>query len=118
VSLLVLDPPLDALRERIARRFDTMMAAGLLDETRTLRARFGNGARGLGALGYRQMGEHLDGRSALDEAVAAAKAATVGYARRQRTWFRKESSTWRAETAPDPGSVVRWWREAVSSGGP
>jgi tRNA dimethylallyltransferase len=111
VSMLVLDPPLEVLRERISRRFDGMMAAGLLAETRDLRARFGNDARGLGALGYRQMGEFLDGRATLEEAVAAAKAATVGYARRQRTWFRKESATWRAETVPRPEAVVGWWRD-------
>ena len=118
VSMLVLDPPLDQLRDRIGRRFDKMMAAGLLDETRDLRARFGNDARGLGALGYRQMGEHLDGRATLKEAVVTAKAATVGYARRQRTWFRKETGAWRAQTVPDAESVVRWWQEGIASGSP
>lgn len=112
VATLVLDPPLAALRERIARRFDEMMAGGLLAETRALRARFGAGARALGALGYKQLGEHLDGTLTLDQAVAAAKAATAAYARRQRTWFRKEGGAWRAETTPAPEEVVRWWRAA------
>lgn len=118
VALLILDPPLDLLRERIARRFDEMMDAGLLEETRGLRRTFGSDARGLGALGYRQLGDHLDGLISLPEAVAAAKAATVAYARRQRTWFRGEAkegrarrgvSVWRAETTPDAAAVVRFW---------
>ena len=109
-ATLILDPPLDVLRDRIARRFDAMMAAGFLDETRRLRAQYGPDARALQALGYKQLGEHLDGLLTLDEAVAAAKAATVAYARRQRTWFRKESDAWRVETTPDPDTVVRWWK--------
>lgn len=111
VATLVLDPPLAELRGRIARRFDAMMAAGLLAETRDLRARFGSDARALGALGYKQLGEHLDGRLTLDEAVAAAKAATAAYARRQRTWFRKEEGAWRVEAAPDPEALVQWWKQ-------
>src|SRR6185503_2517013 len=118
-STLVLYPPLALLRERIGRRFDGMMASGLLEETRDLRARFGGEARALGALGYKQMVEHLEGVLTLDQAVAAAKAATVAYARRQRNWFRKEAGAWRveSESEPDVGSVVRWWRGgAVVSG--
>jgi tRNA dimethylallyltransferase len=109
-ATLVLDPPTDVLRERIANRVDEMMAAGFLEETRDLRARFGGGARALSALGYEQLGEHLDGLSTLEEAVAAVKVATMGYARRQRTWFRKEPDAWRAEANPDVDAVVRWWR--------
>ena len=109
-ATLVVDPPLSLLREKIAARFDAMMAAGLLEETRQLRARYGRGARPLQALGYKQMGDHLDGLLALPDAIAAAKTATVDYARRQRTWFRKERSAWRVEAAPDPAEVVGWWR--------
>lgn len=117
LATVVLDPPLAELRARISRRFDQMMAAGLLAETRDLRARFGPEARAFGALGYRQMGDHLDGRLTLDEAVAAAKAATAAYARRQRTWFRKEEGAWRVETAPEPEAVAQWWRGAVAGDG-
>jgi tRNA dimethylallyltransferase len=106
---LVLDPPLDLLRERIARRFDAMMASDLLGEARNLRTRFGNDARPLHSLGYKQLGEHLDGTVTLEEAVAAAKSATVAYARRQRTWFRKETNAWRAEATPDVDAVLTWW---------
>lgn len=115
---LVLDPPLDMLRDRIARRFDAMIAAGLPEEVRGLRERFGSDARALQALGYRQLGEHLDGLLTLDEAVAVAKAATSAYARRQRTWFRKEADAWRVDTGPAPGDVVNWWKQAWSGAAP
>jgi len=112
IRALVLDPPQSELRARIGARVDQMMAAGFLEETRRLRAAYGAGARPLhAALGYRQLGEHLDGRLTLDEAVAATKAATVGYARRQRTWFRKHPpGAWRVASAPAVADVVRWWQ--------
>lgn len=109
-ATLVLDPPLDELRSRIDRRFEEMLAAGLLDETRALRASFGAGARPLQALGYRQMGDFLDGRCSWTDAVAAAKSATVAYARRQRTFFKKQpAAAWRCRDLPDPDAVLSWW---------
>lgn len=116
-AMLVLDPPLETLRERIGRRFDEMVAAGLVDEVRGLRRRYGNDARALQALGYRQVGEHLDGLLALEEAVAVAKAATSAYARRQRTWFRKDTDAWRADAVPEAADVARWWKGPGADGG-
>jgi tRNA dimethylallyltransferase len=109
-AVLILDPPLEVLRQRIGPRFDAMIGSGLLDEVLSLRARFGRDARALQALGYRQVGEHLDGLLTLEEAVAVAKAATSAYARRQRTWFRKDRDAWRAEVSPSPAQVIDWWR--------
>jgi tRNA dimethylallyltransferase len=109
-AVLVLDPPLDQLRVDIARRFDAMMEAGLLDETRALRAAFGTSVRPLQSLGYSQMGDFLDGRATLPEAVAAAKSATATYARRQRTFFRKQAGARRAVDVPAAEDVLAWWR--------
>ena len=110
-ATVVIDPPLGDLRPRIDRRFDAMIAGGLLEEVRALRAAFGVDARPLQALGYRQMGDFLDGRCSFDEAVAAAKAATAAYARRQRTFFKKQpAAAWRASALPGPEEVLVWWR--------
>ncbi|HEX2660506.1 MAG TPA: tRNA dimethylallyltransferase, partial [Polyangia bacterium] len=109
-AVLVLDPPLERLRVDIARRFDAMMEAGLLEETRALRAAFGTDARALQSLGYSQMGDFLDGRATLPDAVAAAKTATATYARRQRTFFRKQVGARRAVELPPPEDVLGWWK--------
>lgn len=115
---VVLDPSLDQLRPAIARRFDGMMAAGLLDETRALRAAWGAEARPLQALGYKQMGELLEGAITEEAAIAAAKAATVGYARRQRTFFRKfPAAAWRPPALPSAEELLIWWRHGGRSGG-
>ncbi|MEW6166633.1 MAG: tRNA (adenosine(37)-N6)-dimethylallyltransferase MiaA [Pseudomonadota bacterium] len=80
------------LHERIAQRFDAMMAQGLLEEVRSLRARGDLRADlpSMRAVGYRQLWAHLDGRLTLPEAVARAVAATRQYAKRQLTWLRME----------------------------
>jgi tRNA dimethylallyltransferase len=109
VFAVVLDPPLPALRARIEARVDDMMAAGLLDEVTRLRGAGYAAARALGGLGYKQLGAHLDGGPSLADAVLETKRATAAYARRQRTWFRKEDAAMRVAAPPaaaDLGAAV------------
>ena len=99
-ALLVgLDPPRDALYARIDARVQAMMAAGWPGEVRHLVARFGPGARALGALGYRTLVAHVAGRVPLESAVAVIQRETRNFARRQRTWFRKMDVRW--ATSPE-----------------
>jgi tRNA dimethylallyltransferase len=75
-----------------------MIAAGFLDEVRALRAAgYGPALKPLQALGYKQLGAVLDGTAPLADAVAETIAATCAYARRQRTWFRKQDAALRFE---------------------
>ena len=94
---VLLDFDLAYLRPRIAARVERMLAAGFLDEVRALRAAGFGGARSMQALGYKQLGQHLDGLLSLEDTVAAIKSATAAYARRQRTWFRREEIHLRAQ---------------------
>jgi tRNA dimethylallyltransferase len=86
--LVGLAPPRDELYRRIDARFEAMLAAGLLDEVRRTIDRYGPDVRALGALGYRQLRDHLLGRLPLDEAVRLAQRDTRHFARRQLNWFR------------------------------
>ncbi|WP_373871100.1 tRNA (adenosine(37)-N6)-dimethylallyltransferase MiaA [Actinoplanes philippinensis] len=88
------------LDERIALRVDLMWAAGLVDEVRGLTG-IRDGRTASRALGYQQALAQIDGE--LTE--AAAKADTVQgtrrFVRRQRSWFRRDSSiTWLDAAAP------------------
>ena len=86
---LAVDP--DVLRERIDRRVNGMFDAGLVDEVgRLLQAGFRDGITAPQAIGYKEVVEALDGRTTLDEARESIKTATRRYAKRQRTWFRKD----------------------------
>ncbi len=91
VLKLVLAPADRAvLHERITRRFDLMLAAGFLDEVRSLKAdpRLHPDLPSMRAVGYRQAWRHLDGLTDAagfrDEAIAA----TRQLAKRQLTWLR------------------------------
>ena len=88
--LISLEPRVRAwLHERIAQRFDAMLAAGLVDEVRRLRAR-GDLHAGLPAMrcvGYRQAWDALD-RNDLTPLRDTGTAATRQLAKRQLTWLR------------------------------
>jgi tRNA dimethylallyltransferase len=80
-----------ALYERIDARVDAMMAAGLLDEVRRLRAAgYGREAPSMSGLGYRQLAAYLAGETGLEAAVERVKFETHRFARQQATWFRRD----------------------------
>lgn len=78
------------LHAAIARRFDAMLAAGLVDEVRELRRRFPLRADmpSMRAVGYRQVFDHLEGRTDRASLRDRGVAATRQLARRQLTWLR------------------------------
>jgi tRNA dimethylallyltransferase len=82
----------EVLYQRINARFEDMMAAGLLDEVRALRARgdLDPDLPSLRAVGYRQLWSHLAGECSLEDATAAARQATRNLAKRQLTWLRAD----------------------------
>ena len=90
VSLAVLEPPLELLRPRIEQRCGQMFANGLVEEVRRLLARPAPPATALQAIGYKEVAEALRGEATLDEAQGAVEVATVRYAKRQLTCFRRQ----------------------------
>lgn len=90
-SLISLEPQDRAwLHERIAQRFDAMLAAGFLDEVRALRARGDLHADlpSMRCVGYRQAWEALDEVFPVGELRDRGIAATRQLAKRQITWLR------------------------------
>jgi tRNA dimethylallyltransferase len=97
-TLIALEPRSRAwLHERIALRFDTMLARGLLDEVRALRARgdLHAGTPSMRCVGYRQAWAALDERLTGDALTRLVRergiAATRQLAKRQLTWLRNMS---------------------------
>lgn len=91
VLRLVLAPAdRSVLHERIARRFDQMLAEGFLDEVRRLRAdpRLHPDLPSMRAVGYRQAWAHLEGHTDAPTFREQAIAATRQLAKRQLTWLR------------------------------
>jgi tRNA dimethylallyltransferase len=78
------------LHAAIARRFDTMLATGLVDELRSLRRRYALSPEmpSMRCVGYRQAWEYLDGRIDAQSLRTRGIAATRQLAKRQFTWLR------------------------------
>jgi len=79
------------LYDLINRRSESMIRAGLLDEVRGLMERgYELDLKPLRSVGYRQMGEVIEGIKGLPEAIAEMKQETRRLAKRQLTWFRSD----------------------------
>ena len=77
------------LWERINRRVDAMLEAGLLDEARALVDAVPPDATALQAIGYKELLPVLRGETPLAAAAEEIKLRTRQYAKRQLTWFRR-----------------------------
>ena len=90
----VLEPDRKALRERIGARTRQIFAAGLVDEVRGLLAGgVTEDAKPFESIGYREALEVLHGQMTEEQAIDATTIATRQYAKRQITWFRRETGT-------------------------
>lgn len=87
---LGLDPERNALYARINARAKKMFDDGLVEETLKLREKYGDAARPLESLGYKQASQLLRGEIDLKLALWATQQAHRNYAKRQLTWFRRE----------------------------
>ena len=85
-----LNPAREALYDRINGRAQRMFESGLVEETKTLLEKYGEEARPLLSLGYKQAVQYLRCELTLEQAIAAAQQAHRNYAKRQMTWFRRE----------------------------
>ncbi len=102
---MLIDSPYDALYigigyqdrqklyDRINKRVDLMLNAGLENEARQMLGKQGLTARQ--AIGHKELQPYIDGNITLDEAVEGLKRETRRYAKRQLTWFRRnENINW------------------------
>ena len=78
------------LYDRINARVDIMLEQGLLEEAKGF-YRENKGKTAIGAIGYKELKPYLDGEMTLEQAVENLKQVTRNYAKRQMTWFKKDS---------------------------
>jgi tRNA dimethylallyltransferase len=105
VLKLGLAPSREKLYERIDARCEQMFANGLLEETAMLREKFGDDCRALTSLGYAQALAVLRGEITREQALAATQQGHRNYAKRQGTWFRRESEMQWLEGFGDDANV-------------
>lgn len=80
----------EELYQRINQRVDQMMQDGLLEEVKELVSKRDKNA--LNTVGYKELFDYLDGRWSLDEAVERIKGNTRRYARKQLTWYKRDTA--------------------------
>ncbi|HWQ50425.1 MAG TPA: tRNA (adenosine(37)-N6)-dimethylallyltransferase MiaA [Terriglobales bacterium] len=83
----------EVLRARCERRVDEMMEKGLLEEVEELLKRPGlRVSTAFQSIGYKELATYFDGILPLERAVEDIKTATKKYAKRQRSWFRRDGA--------------------------
>jgi tRNA dimethylallyltransferase len=82
----------EELKERMTQRVDAMLAAGLEAEVRGLAERYGWDCEALKGVGYSQWKGYFEGVQTLDQTRHEIIKATMGLAKRQRTWFKRNNS--------------------------
>ena len=90
-AYFVLNAPRPLLYERIDRRVDEMLEAGLVEEVQRLKSQgCDRSLVSMQGLGYKEILAYLDGEMSLEEAVYILKRDTRHFAKRQLTWFKRE----------------------------
>ncbi len=91
--LIGLCPERSMLYRQIDNRVDNMLKLGLVAEVESLRADgYGLSTQSQKAIGYAEIHRYLDGITSLDDAVRLIKRNSRRYARRQLSWYRRDSS--------------------------
>ncbi len=99
------DMPRDILYERINRRVDMMIEEGLIEEARSVYPK--RHLNALQTVGYREMFDYFDSKCTLEEAIELIKRNSRRYAKRQLTWFRRDTAIgWYAPS--DVESIVKF----------
>jgi tRNA dimethylallyltransferase len=90
--IIGLQPDRDLLKERIIARVDTMLNQGLEQEVAALSKAYGWDTEGLKGIGYREWRDYFLGSQTLAQTRERIISSTVGLAKRQRTWFKRNKS--------------------------
>ena len=92
IRLFVLNPPRAVLYEKINKRAKEHFEVGLVEEVRSLVASGVNEhGNAMGSHGYRRVCEHLRGERSLEGSLEKTQQDVRNYAKRQLTWFRRET---------------------------
>lgn len=94
------------LEQRITRRVDEMISAGLEGEVRGLEDRYGWDCEALKGVGYAQWKGYFEGRETLSQTRQKIIKATLDLAKRQRTWFKRNKSIQWFDTPVNPTKIV------------
>lgn len=91
-KVFAIDMDREVLYERINKRVDIMINAGLVDEVKKLTEKYNEIPTAMQGLGYKEVVEFFDGKCSEEEMIQKIKMESRRYAKRQLTWFRRNKS--------------------------
>ena len=100
--------------DRINKRVEAMMAAGLLKEAENLYSQ--RHLNALQTVGYKELFVYFDGKWGLDEAITEIKKNTRRFAKRQLTWYRKNTDVLWVDFEEDLKTVLEKLNERLENG--
>lgn len=101
---ILLDRPREELYERINRRVELMMEAGMEDEARAVYPL--RECNSLQTVGYRELFRYFDGEWSREEAVRMIQQNSRHYAKRQLTWWNRDTDIHRIDATQDIETLV------------
>lgn len=88
-TYFVIDIPREQLSSKIVKRVDSMLENGLIEENRLLREKGLEKYKALRSIGYQEFDEYFEKEKSIEEVREEIINHTNQYAKRQRTWFRR-----------------------------
>lgn len=106
-----LDAPRPLIYERIEKRVDLMIEAGLIEESKKLYPL--RNLNALNTVGYKELFNYFDGEWSLEFAISEIKKNTRRFSKRQLTWFKKdENTTWFSYDNP-PERIIEYITQKI-----
>ncbi len=102
-KIIGLTTPIDLLKERIKSRVESMFSHGLEQEVRQLANHNNWSVEAMKGVGYREFEDYFAGDQSLQQTKDRIILATIGLAKKQRTWFKRNSSI---QWLTDPSQAV------------
>ena len=91
IKIGLLTPSKEVYKKKVIQRIESMMASGLIEETKNLLKHSGtNGWPPLKSIGYKEVIDFLEGRLKKEDLVECILQHTLKLAKKQKTWFQKD----------------------------
>ncbi len=103
----------DIVYDRINRRVDIMIEAGLIDEVKSLQQQ--QHLNALNTVGYKELFKYLNGEWDLEFAISEIKKNTRRFAKRQMTWFKKDASIHWFDYKSNEAEIIKVIESAITA---
>lgn len=112
-KIIGLSPEKPILKQNIAERTKQMLNNGFIHEVEALRDKYGKDCPSLQTIGYKQVGDSLDSKIEDNDVENTINKATQELAKRQITWFKRNSAIHWATNSKDANKIAKEYLESI-----